>query len=65
MAEVREEEAKHLKGSKHILASKKETLEKHDAALGTVINQGSALFNMPVVVRNKGFSRERCAKSGC
>ena len=51
MAEGREEEAKHLKGSKYILTSKRETLEKHDATLGTVINQGSTLFNMPVVVR--------------
>ena len=51
MEEGRAEEAKHLKGAKYILTSKRETLQKHDAAIGTVINPGSTLFNMPAVVK--------------
>ena len=51
MSEGRDEEAKHLKGARYILTSSRATLEAHDAAIGTVIKEGSTLFDMPPVIR--------------
>ncbi len=56
MEEGKVEEAKHLKGSKYILMSNRETLQAHDELIGQILKPGSELFNLPEVKVKRNLS---------